>query len=661
MQNKFHLKILTSLLVVFVPFLWTNKTLDPGLYIQFFVLTCCLILFWCTRLFWKINYEIKNKTALTYLVANTAFILYSIVSVGISSNPSDAIFALSKYLLFFILLVTFAFNENPDEMFRIYSRSAVLLAFFLVIPAYYEFVSLISGQKMIIPLSTYKINSVFSHRNLLSEMLMLTLPFSAYSYFFEKKNWRLLGIIVFTLVLFMVVILSNRASWLAFIFASIVLLIIFWIKQNKPSFNKIKLYFISNTIAVILLSGFILFHFSDTSSLKAHSLNTFDFNRGSTKDRIELWERTAKLVAEKPIVGVGLGNWKIQMLKYGNLGLASEDNTTFYQRPHNDFLWIASEQGISGLVLYTFLFLLISISLIKIILNKNDKLINNKLVVILAVTIIYLIFSFFSFPKERIGHNIILFIGWGIFLSLLNSEKNNLKISKIVSTPIILLLILIGLFVVGFYRFKGEIHTKKAIIAKKDSRFQECINEVEKAKSVFYCFDETSTPLSWYSGLSLYKLGNYEKAEDQFKIAYRYNPYHIYVLNDYAGCLVKLNKKKYAIELYKQAIEIAPNYIEAKLNLCALYFNDGKVSQSFNILKSNDIENSSERYRKIVMTVLRKLIDAQLEIGQVSLEFRQNYKDEFNNFSFYKKLLHNSIKNDLKASEILYFYKKEPE
>ena len=84
------------------------------------------------------------------------------------------------------------------------------------------------------------------------------------------------------------------------------------------------------------------------------------FDQGSTKDRLELWTRTIQLIKEKPLFGHGLSDWKIEMLKYGNKGLVSEDNNTFYQRPHNDFLWIMSETGIIGILLYVAVFIICS-------------------------------------------------------------------------------------------------------------------------------------------------------------------------------------------------------------------------------------------------------------------------------------------------------------
>ena len=112
------------------------------------------------------------------------------------------------------------------------------------------------------------------------------------------------------------------------------------------------------------------------------------------------------------------------VLNYGHQGLETENNLTFHQRPHNDFIWILSEQGIVGLLMYLILVLIILSSLTKLILKTNDK--SQKLFYFFALYayVGYLIFSCFSFPKERIEHQIILVFIFAItMIGNINSKK----------------------------------------------------------------------------------------------------------------------------------------------------------------------------------------------------------------------------------------------
>lgn len=659
-NNRLIESILIFSLFAIVPLLWTNKTLDPGLHIQFCSLTLCLISFFSAILLRNQNIIIENRRILFFLLTYIVFILYSIISGVISINVSDSLFLLAKYMLFFILFITFAFFFKSQNIVEKISHPILILNIIILFFGYVQLIELIGKNELVIPLSTYNVFSVFPHRNLFSEILLLTLPFNIFQYFSGKSIWKYIGIVNFSLSLFLIVVLSNRATWLAFLFSGGIIFAISFFKEKRAWMNRLRLYFVFNTILIILFGSLLLIFFSDTSSLKTHTLNSINFNVGSTKDRLELWERTLKLIDEKPLIGGGLESWKINMLKYGNKGLASENNTTFYQRPHNDFLWVASEQGFIGVALYIALFSIILFQLIKFVIKNNDKELNGQLMVILFITLGYLVYSCFSFPKERIVHNIILFSVWGIFINILNSSHNtdSKKTIKFNITYILMLLLAAILFI-GIYRLNGEIHAKKAILAKKESNFKKCIHEIDHAKSYFYKFDQTSTPLDWYSGLSYYNLKDYPKAINHFELAYQLNPYHIYVLNDYASCLVKLNQNEKAIQLYKKAITIAPNFTEAQLNLCAIYFKMNENTEAFNILKSIDIHTSTDRYKKSVTLIVRKLIDDYLKNSQPNDKFVNYYRKEFNNYTFYNALLIRAIQSNLQPDELLTLYMQQ--
>ena len=344
--------LLLVILIGLIPILSTDSTLDPNLSLQFTALTVLLIVLWFVFRGNRNEVIIKNKTVLIFFSLFIIFIVYSVVSAVISKNPADALFFLAKYVLFFLLLCVFQFFHKPDDVFKTVSYTAIILSLIITLPGYYQVFNLIKEKELIIPSGTYKICSILPHRNLLSEMLMLTIPFTAFSFFQENKYWKYIGIISFNLSLFLIIILSNRASWLGVIVISITAIFLILVSGKFALSSKSGKLLIANVIVIVFAGGLFLSAFADTASLKSHTLNSLDYTQGSTKDRFGLWTRTIKLIEEKPVLGGGLGSWKINMLKYGNEGLVSENNTTFYQRPHNDFLWVAAEQGLIGLCLY---------------------------------------------------------------------------------------------------------------------------------------------------------------------------------------------------------------------------------------------------------------------------------------------------------------------
>ena len=57
-----------------------------------------------------------------------------------------------------------------------------------------------------------------------------------------------------------------------------------------------------------------------------------------------------------PLLGVGLGQWRLVFPLYGKIQKFRESGEglveIFFQRPHNDYVWVLTETGIIGLLSY---------------------------------------------------------------------------------------------------------------------------------------------------------------------------------------------------------------------------------------------------------------------------------------------------------------------
>ncbi len=71
--------------------------------------------------------------------------------------------------------------------------------------------------------------------------------------------------------------------------------------------------------------------------------------------RLELWQRPLPIIAAAPLFGHGLGQWRVE---YQNQTKSLTNFSAFRMgHPHQEALYILSEQGIAGLVLFGFLLL----------------------------------------------------------------------------------------------------------------------------------------------------------------------------------------------------------------------------------------------------------------------------------------------------------------
>lgn len=65
-------------------------------------------------------------------------------------------------------------------------------------------------------------------------------------------------------------------------------------------------------------------------------------SEGSWVVRYHMYKQTAQMVAEKPLLGWGIGAWNSEWRKRGPALLAD------YNMPHNDYLWMGSQTGLPG-------------------------------------------------------------------------------------------------------------------------------------------------------------------------------------------------------------------------------------------------------------------------------------------------------------------------
>ncbi|MFK5857557.1 MAG: O-antigen ligase family protein [Bacteroidota bacterium] len=610
-------KILKTLPLLFlfliIPFLKSDSTLDQGLLIRFLGLQVIILLIAIISFIYNERKQLIYRSPLLLIIF--LFVTYTGFHLLWGNVYSDSIFdwlkTASYFLLLFFIIQIYSYNEIKFSISVFISVLGMILTIFGLT----ELIELTQIGKLNIPLSTYQLKTFYGHRNLFAQILFLTLPFQIYQFLITKNQFlRVLHIVFAGALLFLLIILSNRAVWLALIFGTITVLIINLLFRKKTSASSLftktnsKLLVIY-LIITLLFSGLFITYFTQTTEAKDHFTNIVKADNGSVKDRLELWERSLKIIKEKPLLGYGAANWKIEMLKYGSEGLISKNNITFYQRPHNDFLWVFSEFGIIGGILYLLIF--ISSYILLILQIKSEKETQNILfqyAIIFCLTGIT-IFSFLSFPHERMIHNIILFSFFAAIITYQIKDKPTIIVHKTIILKIIIysisFIIISASTIFGYQRFISESYTKNALIAKNENDQYSVITQISKATSSFYQMDPLSTPLSWYKGLAWYQLGETDSATKYLHEAYTLNPYHIHVLNNLASAYAQNNQLNEAVTFYKKTIKIYPKFEEATLNLCAVYFNSNQVDSALTVLANIDIESQNPKFKTFIKAVLK--------------------------------------------------------
>jgi O-antigen ligase len=179
---------------------------------------------------------------------------------------------------------------------------------------------------------------------------------------------------------------------LSLVFISIILLSVF---ANK------KKYFFANGLVIFSLV-ISIFSYNLINEKNAYNIIGERFSNvtnpiadGSVKERLNFYTTSAKSIIDNPILGIGLGNWKIKSIDL------SKDIIESYRVPyfaHNDFLQFLAEIGIVGGICFMFyIFYPFFISFLRSLKSRSF----NLDFLIFLIFMIYIVDSMLNFPVDR--------------------------------------------------------------------------------------------------------------------------------------------------------------------------------------------------------------------------------------------------------------------
>jgi tetratricopeptide (TPR) repeat protein len=448
-------------------------------------------------------------------------------------------------------------------------------------------------------------SATYAHKNIFSEILLLTLPFSFYLGFFEERKKLYRVIAVATLAMIMIIL--SRAVWLGLIAGCLACYIIYFFARKR----KLKLWYqpalvLCTVVIVICVYIWVVKHASPGSFLTLLKQKS-----DSIWEREHLWLATWQIFKTHLFFGSGLGSWKVLNMQYDIVGL--RNYTTFFQQPHNDVLWILSEQGIIAFLIVSAAWIYIVMLLIRrILMNPNDVFLYCLLFALTG----YWVYSIMSFPRERIEHAIIL--SFITFFILKDEGKNSYSLS----VPNYFLLIPLIITATGCWwaanKMVNEIQLRKYLEARAVNNISDEFYHLDDISPVYFALDGTATPIAWYRGMADFSQNNIDEALADFTTAVKFNPYHIYSLTNLGTCLDLRGDKARAEHYFKLALNYSPGFPDAALNLCALKYNEEKIDSAAWYLGMINDSTENTRYVRFLKVIIKASIKPLMDTAQQS-------------------------------------------
>jgi len=509
--------IFVSLLIlaVFLPEFGVIDITD----IQFFYLTITQSLIFTYLFFYEKDKDLISKLGGNkILIAYQSFILICGISIISSFNTVEAIKEFLRYFIIFIAIVNYSYilykREDKLRFLLIFLILFLSVEAIYVLKVFYNNYNYESGLSRIRKLQGFSYN-----QNITAFSLVIKIPLLILLILKSKsKLLNILGIIIFAIALFDVLIIGSRGGIISFlfVFAFSSLFCFFVFKREKL--------FIKKTIILTIITGIIFILqsllYTNKSDLKAITRIAL-LEDSSTSYRLDNFSEAIQGIIDKPLLGFGIGNWKIISIKY------AKDRIKQYEMPlhvHNDFLHIGTETGILGMIIYISIFYFVGLLLFKEY-RKNKRMGLIAFFFLLSI-IVYLLDSSLNFPRARVYSQVNLILILSYIVSTTTSKFQSRNNLALLMRYFLILIMPFGIYF-GYKVFKSSIIQKKIIydFNTNSSNYLVPIEEILEMDPAIPNISNVCFPLK--SSLAFYQIqeGDYTNAKKNAIDANKYNPF----------------------------------------------------------------------------------------------------------------------------------------
>ena len=338
-----------------------------------------------------LSFEYKN-----HYLAYLSVIVISIISLLVAENIIEGVVSLLKIINFF---VAFSFivilSSFKNLKFFNYFIIATLISLFIesVLINLRIFDSVIINGNLLVRSNVFAGFGANVNISSFSILIKTVVPIFL---IFNYKNYFIRALSIFFIYssFLSIFLLMSRAAVLALIlvFTSILILVVI---------SKRRIYYLKYGLVIITLIMSI-FSYNILNEKNAYNTLTDRFSNvtnpvadESVNERLNFYTTAIQSIGDNPLLGIGIGNWKIKSIDL------SKDIIVSYRVPyfaHHDFLQFLAEIGIlGGLCFIFYIFYPILISLFRSLKSKSF----NIDFLIFLIFLIYIVDSMLNFPIER--------------------------------------------------------------------------------------------------------------------------------------------------------------------------------------------------------------------------------------------------------------------
>lgn len=346
---------------------------------------------------------VKNLIIWLFLV----FVLISGLSIFIAINRIESLVNYARLLS--IVSAFLIFGVLLFRRIHLLKNLSFVIAMIVLAESYSGILQFYRGiGKTDLSVLVSNLQSNTGNKNIFAAALAVKIPIVIYAIFTRTNFLKYLSALSLFLAILAVLLINARSAYLGLMISGAILVAGLCYLQIKykdiirfklSGFLVLGVYIVSFFISQKIIGEAIKFNSSTSYGTFGNRLSTVvDTKNSSTNIRLKYWKSSIDLIKERPIAGVGYGNWKLYAPLYTNTLL---DDNVFSKHPHNDFLEIAGESGIPNSLIFLSIFIVSLIFVLKTIRSAAPTERKIIAVIILASLSGYFVDAFFNFPSER--------------------------------------------------------------------------------------------------------------------------------------------------------------------------------------------------------------------------------------------------------------------
>ena len=540
------------------------------------------------------------------------YFIFAIISIAQATNTITAITELAHQLTFLFLFVltyhTFRLESLPTFL-RICAIVGIVVSALGILEAR-------GIDATWFPISNGRPSATFAYRNFAAAYLIMSLPFTILLCLQAKKNTDIpLGILASTMMFTFLIYTRTRGAWVGFLCAMFITLLIAGFSKwrwQTPFFFTNPLWKNTTNKAILALSILIMAilitlppkiatshsRAIDESKLELSDAFAFATTPQADRGRRTLWAHTASMIKNHPIGGVGLNNWQYLYPQYDKGEMVGSDSAP--QRPHNDWLWIASEMGIPALLVY--LWFLATIAFIVIHILKNTK---NKAHALCTLAIITSMLAMLghgqvSFPRERIETNFLFWFGLGLLAHITTHTQKTKSIPNLqwgISLIPLLLILCTGL---TYCHVQFDRHYLRAMEYHAGNQHQGTIAESSQALK----WGAFTHQIFLLQGNGYRHTGQPQHAENAYRQGLVYHPNSAQLYKAVGTAQALQQNFDQAQKSYTKALAIYPNYAQVYNDLGNIYQQQEEFSKAISAYKKAAYQSDPNVQRNLALALV---------------------------------------------------------